>query len=288
MKLRILAVVALGGRRRRRRRRRDRGCLGQRGEHDPVPDESRHDRRRRPTTWPRPARSARRRRYGLVFGTRPDLATDAATPPQSTTTWPVTEVTVKVGDTVKKGDVLATADTTDLKRDLADATNALESAQVSLRAAKTSLSDAEDADVTAQIRQAKIGLYNAEIAGLEGRRTIATTDQGPDRGRHPHRADRRGRHRGQRGRRASMRRPAPPSSSTRRPSRSRPTSSRAISRHQGRPGGRDQRSRDRRGRHRHGRRRSRRSPAATRLAASSRYPVTVTLDRRAGHRPGRA
>ncbi len=100
--------------------------------------------------------------YGLVFGSDPYLATDTATPPSSTTTWPVTEVKVKVGDTVAKGDVLATASTADLKRDLANATNALKSAQVSLRAAKTDLSDAEDADVTAQIRQAKIGLYNAE------------------------------------------------------------------------------------------------------------------------------
>jgi RND family efflux transporter MFP subunit len=100
--------------------------------------------------------------YGLVFGSDPYLVTDTATPPSSTTTWPVTEVKVKVGDTVTKGAVLATANTADLKRDLANATNALKSAQVSLRAAKTDLSDAEDADVTAQIRQAKIGLYNAE------------------------------------------------------------------------------------------------------------------------------
>ena len=121
--------------------------------------------------------------YGLVFGSDPYLVTDTATPPSSTTTWPVTEVKVKVGDTVAKGDVLATANTADLKRDLANATNALKSAQVSLRAAKTDLSDAEDADVTAQIRQAKIGLYNAEIAGLEGRGR-SQRDQGPDRGCH--------------------------------------------------------------------------------------------------------
>jgi RND family efflux transporter MFP subunit len=100
--------------------------------------------------------------YGLVFGSDPYLATDAATPPSSTTTWPVTEVKVTVGDTVATGDVLATASTADLDRDLANATNALKSAQVSLRAAKADLADAEDADVTAQIRQAKIGLYNAE------------------------------------------------------------------------------------------------------------------------------
>ena len=100
--------------------------------------------------------------YGLVFGSDPYLMSDTASAPSSTATWPVTDVMVKVGDTVAEGDVLATADTADLKRDLADATNALKSAQVSLRAAKSDLSDAEDADVTAQIRQAKIGLYNAE------------------------------------------------------------------------------------------------------------------------------
>jgi RND family efflux transporter MFP subunit len=101
-------------------------------------------------------------RYGLVFGSDPYLVTDTSSAPSSTTTWPVTEVKVKVGDSVAKSDVLATAHTTALKRDLANATNALKSAQVSLRAAKTDLADAEDADVTAQIRQAKIGLYNAE------------------------------------------------------------------------------------------------------------------------------
>ena len=110
--------------------------------------------------------------YGLVFGSDPYIATDNATPPSSTTTWPVTEVKAKVGDIVAKGDVLATASTADLKRDLANATNALKSAQVSLRAAKTDLADAEDADVTAQIRQAKIGLYNAEsqVSKAEGDR----------------------------------------------------------------------------------------------------------------------
>ena len=100
--------------------------------------------------------------YGLVFGGDPYLITETASAPNSTTTWPVTDVKVKVGDTVAEGDVLATADTADLKRDLATATNSLKSAQVSLRAAKSDLADAEDADVTAQIRQAKIGLYNAQ------------------------------------------------------------------------------------------------------------------------------
>ncbi len=101
-------------------------------------------------------------RYGLAFGADPYLVTATSTAPSSTTAWPVKEVKVAVGDTVAKGDVLATASTTDLKRDLLAAENTLASAQVSLRAAKTTLSDANDADVTAQIRQAKIGLYNAQ------------------------------------------------------------------------------------------------------------------------------
>jgi RND family efflux transporter MFP subunit len=100
--------------------------------------------------------------YGLVFGSDPYLVTESSSAPNATTTWPVKDVAAKVGDTVAAGDVLATATTTDLKRALADATNALKSAQVSLRAARTDLDDAEDADVTAQIRQAKIGLYNAQ------------------------------------------------------------------------------------------------------------------------------
>ena len=100
--------------------------------------------------------------YGLVFGNDPYLVTDTSTAPASTTTWPVSKVDAVVGATVSKGDVLAVADTADLKADLAKAERAVKSAEVSLRAAKTSLSDAEDADVTAQIRQAKTGLYSAE------------------------------------------------------------------------------------------------------------------------------
>jgi membrane fusion protein, macrolide-specific efflux system len=111
-------------------------------------------------------------RYGLAFGADPYLVTDTSTAPSSTTTWPVKEVKVKVGDTVAKGDVLATASTTDLRRDLTAAENTLASAQVSLRAAKTTLSDAEDADVTAQVRQAKIGLYNAENQVATARQAV--------------------------------------------------------------------------------------------------------------------
>ncbi|MFL5716553.1 MAG: efflux RND transporter periplasmic adaptor subunit [Chloroflexota bacterium] len=108
--------------------------------------------------------------YGLTFGSPAHLATDSDAA-NGSTTWTVTEVKAKVGDTVKKGDVLARADTTDLKRQLADATTAIDTAKISLRAAKANLSDAEDADVTAQIRQAKIAVNNAETQLSDARKT---------------------------------------------------------------------------------------------------------------------
>jgi macrolide-specific efflux system membrane fusion protein len=109
--------------------------------------------------------------YGLAFGGAAHLASADATGSAGSTTWTVTEVTPKVGDTVKTGDVLAKADTTDLTRQLADATTAIETAKISLRAAKATLSDAKDADVTAQIRQAKIGVNNAETQLSQARQT---------------------------------------------------------------------------------------------------------------------
>ena len=97
--------------------------------------------------------------YGLAFGTPAHLASaDAAA---GSTTWTVKDLKVAVGDTVKKGAVLATADTTDLKRQLAAANTAVDTAKIQLRLAKASLTDANDAAVTAQIRQAKVGVNNA-------------------------------------------------------------------------------------------------------------------------------
>jgi macrolide-specific efflux system membrane fusion protein len=97
--------------------------------------------------------------YGLAFGTPAHLASAAAA--AGSTTWTVTDLKVAVGDTVKKGALLATADTTDLKRQLTAANTALDTAKIQLRLAKTSLSDAETAAVTAQIRQARISVNNA-------------------------------------------------------------------------------------------------------------------------------
>jgi macrolide-specific efflux system membrane fusion protein len=97
--------------------------------------------------------------YGLTFGAPAHLAgADAAA---GSTTWTVTDLKAAVGDDVKKGDILAAADTTDLKRQLAAANTAVDTAGIQLRLAKASLSDANDAAVTAQIRQAKISVNNA-------------------------------------------------------------------------------------------------------------------------------
>src|SRR3954452_24365143 len=87
--------------------------------------------------------------YGLTFGTPAHLA--GADTPAGSTAWTVSDLKVAVGDTVKKGDGLATADTAELKSQLATANTAVETARIQLRFAKASLSDAEDADVTAQI-----------------------------------------------------------------------------------------------------------------------------------------
>jgi macrolide-specific efflux system membrane fusion protein len=101
-------------------------------------------------------------RYGLVFGTGPYLVTDTSTAPQVSATYPVTKVDVKVGDTVKKGQLVATADTTDLERQLASAENSLKSARVGLNAANATRTTANDSGNADQIRQAKIGQLNAQ------------------------------------------------------------------------------------------------------------------------------
>ena len=100
-------------------------------------------------------------RYGLVFGADAYLVTGSSTAPQATATYPVTKVDVKVGDSVKKGQVVATAGTTDLERQLTTARNNLASARVSLNAANDARSTANDSGNSDQIRQAKIGQLNA-------------------------------------------------------------------------------------------------------------------------------
>ena len=109
--------------------------------------------------------------YGLLFGADPYIVDDGDAP-ASQGTWPVTDVGVKVGDTVAAGDVLASADTADLERDLAAATADLSVANINLRIAEEAL---DDADTTAATRQAKLALYaaqNQQSQATEARRAI--------------------------------------------------------------------------------------------------------------------
>ena len=85
--------------------------------------------------------------YGLKFGASADIVASASTTSggggstvgsnsssgNTTLTWPVQTVTVKVGQTVKKGDVLATADSTAAQLQLASAQASLASAQSKLQ-----------------------------------------------------------------------------------------------------------------------------------------------------------
>ena len=98
--------------------------------------------------------------FGLAFGSPPHLAGASASGGSGgSTTWRVTQVGAKVGDTVKKDAVLAVADTTELQRQLDAATAAWKVAKIQLLIAQDTR---DSASGTKAIRQAKIGLYNAQ------------------------------------------------------------------------------------------------------------------------------
>jgi macrolide-specific efflux system membrane fusion protein len=106
--------------------------------------------------------------YGLSFGSPAHLAGATAASTGGSTTWTATDVKVKVGDTVKKGDVLATADTTDLHRQYDDATIALSSANIELTIAQEALDAATTTDAT---RQATMTLNKARTAVSDAKNT---------------------------------------------------------------------------------------------------------------------
>jgi macrolide-specific efflux system membrane fusion protein len=102
--------------------------------------------------------------YGLTFGSEPAMTTGSssnASAGAATITWPVTTVSVAVGDRVTKGQVLASAATTDLEAQLADAVRSYRNAHIQLILAKDQLASASTTDAT---RQAQIGVNNAETA----------------------------------------------------------------------------------------------------------------------------
>jgi macrolide-specific efflux system membrane fusion protein len=114
--------------------------------------------------------------YGVAFGATVHLASaTAAAAASGSTTWTVTEVKVKVGDTVKKGAVLAKASTTDLERQLADAVTAYNTAKIQVAIATDGLAAAT---TTATTRQARISLNNANTQlASAGKTRSDLTDQ---------------------------------------------------------------------------------------------------------------
>jgi macrolide-specific efflux system membrane fusion protein len=67
--------------------------------------------------------------WALNFGIAPSVAASSDSAAAGNGTWSVTAVKVKVGDVVKKGDVLAVADTSSLRRDLSAARSNLAAAR---------------------------------------------------------------------------------------------------------------------------------------------------------------
>jgi macrolide-specific efflux system membrane fusion protein len=119
------------------------------------------------------------RTYGLAFGSAAHLIDDSSSSSSnstssangSSTTWPVLSVSAKVGATVKMGDVLAKADATDLKVELATATDQWLAANLELDTADEQLADAQDADNTDAERQAQIAVYNAKNQVAQAQQT---------------------------------------------------------------------------------------------------------------------
>ena len=83
----------------------------------------------------------------------------ASTGDTGTTSWTVKDVTAKVGDTVKKGAVLATGASADLSRQAEEATASWRSARIQLTIAQENL---DAATTTYATRQAQMNLYNAQ------------------------------------------------------------------------------------------------------------------------------
>jgi macrolide-specific efflux system membrane fusion protein len=96
--------------------------------------------------------------YALDFGIAPSVAESSDSAGGGNGTWSVTAVKVKVGDVVKKGDVLAVADTSSLQRDLRVARSNLAAARSQRTIAKGQWDDASGTDAR---RQARIGYDNA-------------------------------------------------------------------------------------------------------------------------------
>jgi RND family efflux transporter MFP subunit len=105
--------------------------------------------------------------YSLDFGLQPRLA-DATSTAASSQTWTVDEVLVSAGDRVTAGQVLATADTTDLDDQIAELGVSLGSARLTLREAQADLDDARQqaqrdlVDAQSAVTSARLSLRSAK------------------------------------------------------------------------------------------------------------------------------
>jgi macrolide-specific efflux system membrane fusion protein len=117
------------------------------------------------------------RTYGLAFGSPAHLTGDSSSSNSSSaangssSTWRVLSVSARVGAAVKKGQVLAKADATDLREQLTTATDQWRAANLQLDAAEDQLADAQDADDPDAERQAQIAVYNAEKQVVQAQQT---------------------------------------------------------------------------------------------------------------------
>jgi len=99
--------------------------------------------------------------YGLTFGSPPQLGASSSSSASSGTSWHVDSLMVKVGDQVKKGQVLAKAATSSLQAQLSQANAAWHSARIQLTIAQENRAAAT---TTSTIRQTQVALYNAQSA----------------------------------------------------------------------------------------------------------------------------
>jgi macrolide-specific efflux system membrane fusion protein len=100
--------------------------------------------------------------YGLAFGSGPYLIEGDGEAPATEATWPVSDVKVRPGDSVTTGQVLASADTTELRRDLARATADVNAAKLQLKIAKEQLATARDDEDRDAIRQGLLQVYSTQ------------------------------------------------------------------------------------------------------------------------------
>jgi RND family efflux transporter MFP subunit len=100
--------------------------------------------------------------YGLTFGSAPFLIDGEGEAPAGDHTWPVTDVKVKPGDRVTAGQILASADTTELRRELTRATADLNAANLQLKIAKEQLEEARDDEDRDAIRQGLLQVYSMQ------------------------------------------------------------------------------------------------------------------------------